>query len=117
MPQIYDNIEKRLMDALSGTLGVSQRADFCIGYFNLKGWRQLDSFIEGWSGGENHCYRLLIGMQKLEQDEFRDAKSLLKQNGSIDNQTALRPKKKLAQEFRDQLTIRAPTRMHLMFTS
>jgi superfamily II DNA or RNA helicase len=109
MPQIYDNIDQRLIDALSRSLEVSQHGDFCIGYFNLKGWKQIDSFIENWSGGENQCCRLLIGMQQLEKDELRDAKSLFKQKGGLDNQTALRLKKKLAQEFRDQLTVGAPT--------
>jgi hypothetical protein len=109
MPQIYDNIDQRLIDALSKTLEVSQHGDFCIGYFNLKGWKQIDSFIENWSGGENQCCRLLIGMQQLEKDELRDATSLFKQKGGLDNQTALRLKKKLAQEFRDQLTVGAPT--------
>jgi superfamily II DNA or RNA helicase len=109
MPRIFDNIEQQLLTALRETLNVSDRADFCVGYFNLRGWRQLDSYIEKWSGGQGNCCRLLVGMQRLPQEELLSALSLIKQDKEIDNQTALRIKKKLAEEFREQLTYGIPT--------
>lgn len=109
MPQIFDNIDQQLLPALRTTLSVSHRSDFCVGYFNLRGWRQLDEYIEKWTGGEDECCRLLVGMQTIPQQEIADAYNLIKQDSELDNQTALRLKKKLAEQFRTQLTLGAPT--------
>ena len=109
MPRIFDNIEQQLLPALNETLGVAERADFCVGYFNLRGWKQLDRAIDQWSGGPGHCCRLLVGMQRLPQDELRAALSFTGREAGIDNQTAVRLKKRLAEEFRDQLAFGVPT--------
>src|SRR4030066_918164 len=109
MPRIFDNIEQYLLPALRDTLNVSDRADFCVGYFNLRGWKQLDSYIEQWSGGKGNCCRLLVGMQRLPQEELISALSLIKSDKGIDQQTALRIKKKLADEFKEQLTYGIPS--------
>jgi superfamily II DNA or RNA helicase len=109
MPRIFDNIEQSLLPALRDTLNMADRADFCIGYFNLRGWKQIDSFVDRWEGGPGQCCRLLVGMQRLPQEELRVALSLAKGDGAIDNQTAVRLKKKLAEEFREQLTVGVPT--------
>ncbi len=109
MPRIFDNIDQQLLPALRQTLEIARHADFCVGYFNLRGWKALGSYIEAWRGGEGECCRLLVGMQRLPEDELRQARRLDKHDGGIDNRTVLRLKQRLAEEFREQLTIGMPT--------
>jgi len=108
MPRIFDNIEHKLLEALQNTLRISERADFCVGYFNLRGWRAIDSLMEGWQGNEQGCCRLLIGMQEKPEDELRKIFSLKGEQG-IDQSTVVRLKARMAQEFRQQLLVGAPS--------
>jgi len=109
MPRIFDNLTLNLLPALRETLEISQRSDFCVGYFNLRGWKSIDELIEKWAGGTGQQCRLLVGMQRLPQDELREAYSLLPEEDQISNQVVIRLKRRLAEEFRAQLTIGAPT--------
>jgi hypothetical protein len=109
VPRIFDNIDHRLLPALEETLALADRADFCVGYFNLRGWRKLDSFVQRWTGDDSSCCRLLVGMQRPPEEEFRLAMSLHTDVDGIDNATALRLKIRLAEEFREQLSIGIPS--------
>lgn len=71
MPRIFDNIEKQLLPALRETIDVSNRADFCVGFFNLRGWKELDLYIEKWSGGMHNCCRLCISHEEERLQEPR----------------------------------------------
>ena len=109
MPRIFDNIDSHLLPALTDTLRVSKRADFCVGYFNLRGWRLVAEFIDGWAGTDESRCRLLVGMQRLPHEELRSALSLASRDGSVDTQEARRLRRRVAQEFREQLTAGAPS--------
>jgi superfamily II DNA or RNA helicase len=108
MPRIFDNIENHLLEALQDTLKVSQHADFCVGYFNLRGWQYLDRLMEQWQGGATGSCRLLIGMAERPEDELRKLFSL-RDGQEIDQSTVVRLKQRMAQEFRQQLVMGAPT--------
>jgi hypothetical protein len=116
MPKIYDNIENHLTKGLNDTLELSHRTDFCVGYFNLRGWKEVADRIDKLSGetvteGKEDIHRvcrLLVGMQKLPVEILREHFSH-EEEQIIDSAEAAKLKKKLAQEFKDQLTIGAPT--------
>ena len=110
MPRIFDNIDQQLLPALKETLELADHADFCVGYLNLRGWKAIASQIEAWSGGEGECCRLLVGMHPPPEEELRLAMRIAKRDDGIDNQTALRLKRELAEKLREQLTIGYPTR-------
>ena len=74
----------------------------------MRGWKGLDSCIEDWSDPESRC-RLLVGMQRLPHEELREVMSLFDGRTQADQQTAIRLKQRLAEEFRQQLTMGAPT--------
>ena len=117
MPHIFDNIRgDNLATALKKTLTGAKRADFCIGYFNLRGWNLLIDSVEQLTGGQlNEKYeddstykaRVLIGMQKTPQDELEEYFSL--HPAQLDLAAVNEIKKAKAAEFRKQLTIGLPT--------
>ena len=110
MPRIFDNIEpiSNLLPALQETLALSSRADFCVGYFNLRGWKGLAPYVDQWVQSDGPC-RVLIGMQRLPHEELREAFSLVDGPSGMDNQTAYRLRVQLAEQLRQQLTIGVPT--------
>ena len=109
MPTIFDNIDKKLLPELIQTTKESYKADFCVGYFNLRGWKELGLCIESWSGGDDRCVRLLIGMQRVPQELIQELYKIGEAEPEPDNPTKIRIKNKLAQEFRDQLMIGIPS--------
>ena len=117
MPTIYDNIKIHLETGLIKTLENSQRADFCIGYFNLRGWKIISKQVDTLPGGylpedieddtKYYC-RVLIGMQKVPYEEIKDYFSG-KSSKQVDNADVIKFKRKIAQQFKEQLTLGNPT--------
>lgn len=107
MPKIYDNITLHLKSGLLDTLETSFKADFCVGYFNLRGWKLLMYNIDHFEGGEN-CCRLLVGMQRPDENLLQTALAEIKK-GMMDNPTAVALKKEIAKSFTRQLTFGIPT--------
>ena len=110
MPRIFDNLvdESRLIGSLRRTLALSHRADFCVGYFNVRGWRLIDEHVDSWPGGDGTCCRLLVGMQRLPQEELRAAIGFAPDAGT-DHGEARRLRRQVAEEFREQLALGAPS--------
>ena len=110
MPRIFGNLnqDSKLLPALQDTFALSSRADFCVGYFNLRGWGGLASYVDQWEPDDGPC-RVLIGMQRPPHDELRDALSLVGGSPGMDNRTAHRLRFQFAEQLRQQLTIGAPT--------
>ncbi len=109
MPRIFDNIDQSLLPALRETLAVSNRADFCVGYFNLRGWKQIDDLIERFGGLNADKCRLLIGMQPSVDEELRAALAGKEDFSAVDQATAMLIKRNLASQFKTQLTMGRPT--------
>ena len=107
MPKIFDNIENPLINGLKDTLEVSSKADFCVGYFNLRGWKQVATEIDKFSGTEDNRCRLLVGMQRAPQDLIKEFYS--DEEIELDNKAANDLKKKLAEDFKNQLIIGIPS--------
>ena len=111
MPRIFDNIHQKLLATLRPTLALSRRADFCIGYFNLRGWRAIDDIVAGWSPASGQECRVLVGMQRPPHE---DIKALYQAENAgteapLDNAVATRLIYRFAQHLREQITLGIPT--------
>lgn len=115
MPTIYDNIEKKFSKGLRLHLSSAKRVDYCVGYFNIRGWKTVCNDIDDLDGMEvvengrsmrRYC-RLLVGMTKTPLETIID--SLNPDGEMIDNEKASRMKRQLAQEFKKQLELGTPS--------
>ena len=67
MPRIFGNLipQSQLLPALQETLRLASRADFYVGYFNLRGWQGLGQEIERWPEGAGPCRVLMVCRRSL----------------------------------------------------
>lgn len=108
MPRIIDNISEKLLDALCDAMQDADSADFCVGYFNLRGWRLIRAQIDQLASDESRKCRILIGMNPSPDEELRKSLSL-KRCKPLDQQQVLRRKNQAVAAFRKQLVLGAPT--------
>ena len=117
MARIYDNIDIKFTDGLRGIIentGV-KRVDFCVGYFNLRGWNliveQVDKLPGGYVYEDDKCRmrfcRLLIGMHRPDEDLIRSLYS--HQETLPDSEYVQRCKRQIAEDFRRQLLLGLPS--------
>ena len=114
MSRIFDNIEHDLLTALQATLQVSKRADFCVGYLNLRGWQAIAPQMAHWVPAAGQVCRVLVGMQRPPQEDIRALYRHSSEHGEadsglFDNATAHRLKSQFATHLREQITLGIPT--------
>jgi len=90
MPHIYDNIEASLLPALRNTLSTATRADICVGYLRLRGWDALAPLVETFSGQDDACCRVLVGMQRPPLETVRRLQSARPPDDRLDGPTRRR---------------------------
>jgi len=116
MPNIFDNIKNIPGEGLNSYLKNVQRADFCVGYFNLRGWKEIADKIDELGGAEikengelfNRYCRLLVGMIRTPIDEIKLLFSEKSEN-EVDNKRKNEIRRQIAEDFRQQLIIGYPT--------
>ena len=117
MARIFDNIEIKFTQGLQDIItnvGV-KRVDFCVGYFNLRGWNLVVNQIENVPGDyvfegnkqKFRCCRLLIGMHQPDQELVRRLYSAKK---LPDANYVSQCKLEIARDFKKQLLLGLPTK-------
>ena len=117
MARIYDNIETKFAEGLQGIItnvGV-KRVDFCIGYFNLRGWNLVVEQIDTLTGDyvyendkrEFRKCRLLIGMHRPAEELIRQ---LYTEQVLPDANYVSQCKLEIARDFKRQLQLGLPTK-------
>lgn len=117
MARIYDNIDIKFTDGLRGIIentGV-KRVDFCVGYFNLRGWNLIVEQVDKLPGDYvyeddkrkmRYC-RLLVGMHRPDEDLICSLYS--HQEALPDSEYVQRCKRQIAEDFRKQLLLGLPS--------
>ena len=122
MARIFDNADEKFEEGLHAILtnaGV-ERADFCTGYFNLRGWKKVAADVEDLPGGEvfemdgkggessvRRICRLLVGMHRPPTEIIREMYGL--DRSPVDSERVRKWRRQVANDFRRQLTLGVPT--------
>lgn len=114
MAQIYDNIQTKFTEGLQSIISNSQvkRVDFCVGYFNLRGWELVVDEVDRLDGdfvyeNDENVYRicrLLVGMQRPGLELIRRYMDS-QRNQLPDSDEVKLCKRQIADDFRKQLIV------------
>lgn len=113
MPTIYDNKAQALAPALRATLDDARTLDVCVGYLNLRGWKELADAVDGlaWEPGEPAA-RVLVGMSILPGDQLRERLRIRPAEPTwegVTNEEIPALRAELVGELSSQLTVGFPT--------
>lgn len=112
MPRIFDNKTEPLAPALRETLDQAVAFDACVGYLNLRGWRELADSVDQLDGKPGRpAVRVLVGMAARPNQLVRAAYRLKRddEDERVTNKEAGRLHAEVLTDFRQQLLVGAPT--------
>ena len=109
MPRIFDNINERLLAALKQTMEQSHRADFCVGYFNLRGWKPDQRSRRAVGGRRRRLLPCAGGHADIAAGGATRRSVWRSHQRNSTRGPPMRLKRRAAEEFRQQLTLGAPT--------
>lgn len=109
MPKIFDNVALKLSDELRGVIEGADGADFCVGYFNLRGWGQLADLVDEFPGNDTECCRVLVGMYRPPEEEMREAYRAVREERPIDPPTLKSLVRQASENFKRQIEFGIPT--------
>ncbi|MCF0177536.1 MAG: helicase, partial [Bacteroidales bacterium] len=117
MARIYDNLDLQFEEGLKNIIESPnvKRVDFCVGYFNLRGWKQIIDQIDELPGDyvdedgtdQFRTCRLLIGMHRPNEEYIRILYG--RHNQLPDAEMVQRCKIQIALDFKRQLLLGLPT--------
>jgi hypothetical protein len=81
-----------------------------VGYFNLRGWQHLADSVEHFTGADDQCCRILIGMYRLPEASMQQEQRAVQRKELLDGPAIARLRLAAAQHFRTQLETGIPTR-------
>ena len=102
MPRIFDNIDLKLLPEFQQTLNQATRADFCVGYFNLR-WKPIAGSIDRFAGPDA-CRR---PRRHAPRTRGRSSPPNSLAQWRRPRQPDRYPPQRMAEDFRNQLMIGA----------